>query len=1250
MATSIPRPSRQSTGSTAGSIPRRLSSGTTLTTTNLKPRSSLDLPRGPSINRVLSTKTSTNGRAPPPKKVADDTGDSTSSNGTSTPARPHPHIRSDLGPIPLSLDLLTASTPSPPTASSSPRKPPLKSTTPLATPPRLRASTSGSAAPSPRATSQRTPARKPSVPGSLRALAANGRSPGAASSLSRSTSLSSVASSHVASPAVDLSASFHSQESSSDAFPWDTNASVAMSSVMSISRFGDDDVTVDMVTDPGDADQDEEFTAALEHVGTLHATRLASYRRILERTQASAAAQLHALQAEVAMLKANARSGQQTAGAELSFGFDGEECTCGARSRSKGYWSAYRYASAADLADDEADARALSKALGAGHTNGTNGTVNGKSKAKRRSGDDVDEAAVRRAMRSLGRKDRSRIAGVILESLHPGDIPLQVLLLQKYARATFDVLGHLAPALALRVLVAVVEGSKSVYASYGNAGDVTAYAGGLSVEALGDLAPPVLLDKETGKLRQNTIRDEEVWGGARQKRVDIARLRAGVRRLLALETVSKKWQALIHHPAIWRYLCVRITADDPVPLTYASFGGGAPRQGWQALYKSLHHRETNFAHGLPQSIRFLPGHTGFCTTLLLRGKRLISGSYDETIRFWDITTGEIKKCIQVKKPVSCVDWLAEEEVFVVGFHDVGRVQLYSSLTYTPLQQLAGHLNGIRAVALSSKNLVSAGADKALVCWDWRAGTKIVRFGQQTTINVGVQIVGSGAGGGAGADGERVVSVTIDGIVRVFSIERREMISQFKLSDLGAGDPVLSAKLWNVGRAPDNMLQWFAAKGTQMTCATKSIIMHLQWQEVESEVQTTSPVATKQTIGLSPGGAVSPNALSPTTPSLLRPAALRRTSSTTSKPPASNRNSVLLEPGTPSPAPTTANGGSSAASASGSRQIRSRTVSSLARSVSGTPATPPSIQRRISLNTTNVGPSGMTTPARSGPGSTASKGRLSVVTPRTPATPISPSPRTGTPSFNFSATKGRDEGLSKSAKGFSVRYGRAAVLTAPPRIVGVVETPDVAVGAVDPRKRRVITATRFSSRAGADRRIFVSTHQDQDEPDWLSSDDENEDSDNSDAEDTLSLNAKRHKASKRSASPRVDIDTDVTPLSGAWETLSGSLSETFGLNGAAGGVRGLLGRLPDKFAGLATPEKNPMSMQLSHEEVVVGCADGTIYVMNFMGYEYQRERPVEEEHPSKDERNSDIEAEYESSDEAGASDGELVMDGTTQDGK
>ena len=39
------------------------------------------------------------------------------------------------------------------------------------------------------------------------------------------------------------------------------------------------------------------------------------------------------------------------------------------------------------------------------------------------------------------------------------------------------------------------------------------------------------------------------------------------------------------------------------------------------------------------------------------------------------------------------------------------------------------------------------------------------------------------------------------------LERREMMSQFKLSELGGGDPVLSVKLQNVGTAPNNMLQW-----------------------------------------------------------------------------------------------------------------------------------------------------------------------------------------------------------------------------------------------------------------------------------------------------------------------------------------------------------------------------------------------------------------------------------------------------------
>lgn len=116
--------------------------------------------------------------------------------------------------------------------------------------------------------------------------------------------------------------------------------------------------------------------------------------------------------------------------------------------------------------------------------------------------------------------------------------------------------------------------------------------------------------------------------------------------------------------------------------------------------------------------------------------------------------------------------------------------------------------------------------------------------------------------------------------------------------------------------------------------------------------------------------------------------------------------------------------------------RPRTNSSLSRSTSST-----SIIRRTSL----------------APPVPATKSRLSLSTSasRTPLAPLTPSP---------SSVAGSNPG------GFHFRFGRAAVLTAPPKLVAVIDTPDLAVGAVDASKKRVVTATRFSSRIGAHRTV------------------------------------------------------------------------------------------------------------------------------------------------------------------------------------
>lgn len=129
----------------------------------------------------------------------------------------------------------------------------------------------------------------------------------------------------------------------------------------------------------------------------------------------------------------------------------------------------------------------------------------------------------------------------------PGDISAQILLLQKYQKSSFDILGTLPPHLATKCLIY------------------------LPLQTL----------------------------------------------LFSAALVSQKWNALTHDQALWRVHCLELTRTDPVPVR------PPPNEiagDWEGLFKSLWCRERNWFEGRPQSIRFLNGHTGFCTTLLLKGE------------------------------------------------------------------------------------------------------------------------------------------------------------------------------------------------------------------------------------------------------------------------------------------------------------------------------------------------------------------------------------------------------------------------------------------------------------------------------------------------------------------------------------------------------------------------------------------------------------------------------------------------------
>ena len=128
-----------------------------------------------------------------------------------------------------------------------------------------------------------------------------------------------------------------------------------------------------------------QFQDGLKTLLSVHTRKLLHYKRLLERAQAATAAQLHALQAEVRVLRERERQRVDTGTASLVT--DGDDfCVCAGR-READYWSGYR---------------------GVGESNDGEGPDLMKALKKKADGE-FNEAEVRKAIRGLSRDERMRL-------------------------------------------------------------------------------------------------------------------------------------------------------------------------------------------------------------------------------------------------------------------------------------------------------------------------------------------------------------------------------------------------------------------------------------------------------------------------------------------------------------------------------------------------------------------------------------------------------------------------------------------------------------------------------------------------------------------------------------------------------------------------------------------------------------------------------------------------------------------------
>jgi WD40 repeat protein len=243
---------------------------------------------------------------------------------------------------------------------------------------------------------------------------------------------------------------------------------------------------------------------------------------------------------------------------------------------------------------------------------------------------------------------------------------------------------------------------------------------------------------------------------------DTSLVTRGAEAWLAQHPAKKWWFRKLHRPkASVRSACLRTLEGHTASVTSVALHADGRRAVTGSWDKTV--RVWDLDTGV--CLRTLEGHTYGVNSVALHadGRRAVTGSQDRTVRVWDLDTGACLRTLEGHtNEVYSVALHADGRCAVTGSHD-HTVRVWDLDTGACLRTLEGHTDRVNSVALHAdgRRAVTGSHDHTVRVWDLDAGSCLKTLEGHTGPVYSVALR---------ADGRRAVTGSMDATVRVWDLD------------------------------------------------------------------------------------------------------------------------------------------------------------------------------------------------------------------------------------------------------------------------------------------------------------------------------------------------------------------------------------------------------------------------------------------------------------------------------------------------